>query len=311
MALDIQAQARKIFSVKIGDEANTVAGSSSQARAKNQTREQYKLHLDTLANEGRVIQDQGTGELWAEWVTRQCKDLGCRDFSHHAETAERVRKALGSLRKNLADNPKTQRLHPARFLSRISDRRIVIADFGELIGESGEIDPVTLSATGVAWMDTAHLSKALGRMEQSLSGTGLGYFNTSPDLSALGTQHRHVLRWVTPFPQPTPIGPGLISLEDGDKAWVRRQQSRFVIGAKVPTSRILRTLLKKRHEFRDEILPAVVAHNQLLIIYGEALVEINDWARRLLSYDDTDEVVTYLVDRLRALHCMLRDAREL
>lgn len=288
-----------------------MAGSSSKTGAKNPTREQFKLHLDTLANEGRVIQDHDQGEIWADWVTRQCRDLDCREFSHHAATADRVRRALGSLRKNLADNPEGQRLHPSRFLTRISDKRIKIADFGELLGQTGEIDPASLSATSAAWMDCAQLSKALGRMEQSLSGNGLGFFNTRPDLSALATQHRHVLRWVTPFPLPTPLGPGLISLDDGDKAWVRRQQSRFVIGGKLPTPGILRPLLKSREEFRREILPAVVAHNQLLILYGEALVEMNAWGKRLLSYDNTDEFVTFLVDRLKELHRMVRDAREL
>jgi hypothetical protein len=269
------------------------------------------LHLDTLANEGRVIEDHAQGEVWAEWVTRQSRDLGCRSFCHHAATADHVRKALGNLRKHLADSPNAQRLHPSRFLTRISDKRIVIADFGKLLGETGEIDPVTLSATGVAWMDSAHLSKALGRLEQSLSGNGLGYFNSSPDLSALATQHRHVLRWVTPYPLPNPLGPGMICLEDGECAWVRRQQSRFVIGGKVPSPGVLRGLLANRDEFRDEILPAVVAHNQLLIIYGEGLKEINDWGTRLLSYDQTDDFVTFLVDRLREMHRMLRDAREL
>lgn len=289
----------------------TVTGSSSKTSAKNPTREQYKLHLDTLANEGRVIPDYEHGVIWAEWVTRQCRDLGCREFTHHASTADRIRKAMGSLRKDLADNPNDQRLHPSRFLTRVSKKRIVLVDFGDLVGENGKIEPASLSATGVAWMDSAHLSKAVGQMEQSLSRVNLGYFNSRDDPSVLATQHRHVLRWVTPYPLPNPLGPGMICLEDGACSWVRQQQSRIVVGGKVPTPGVLRALLANQDVFRKDILPTVVAHNQLMILYGEALIEINRWARRLLSYDETDDIVTHLIDRLKALHCMLRDAREL
>lgn len=287
-----------------------MAGSSSKNSPRNQTREQYKQYLETLSNEGRVIEDHAQGEVWAEWVTRQCRDLGCREFTHHAATADRIRKALGSLRKDLADNPNNQRLHPSRFLTRVSEKRIVLVDFGDLVGENGKIEPSTLSATGVAWMDSADLSKTVGQMEQSLSRVNLGYFNSRDDPSALATQHRHVLRWVTPFPLPNPLGPGMICLEDGECAWVRRQQSRIVVGGKVPTTRVLRALIANQDVFRDKILPAVVAHNQLMILYGEALIEVNQWARRLLSYDEKDEMVSHLVDRLKALHVMLRDARE-
>lgn len=287
-----------------------MAGSSSKTSAKNPTREQYKLHLDTLAKEGRVIPDYEHGEIWAEWVTRQCRDLGCREITHHASTADRIRKAFGSLRKDLADNPNCQRLHPSRFLTKMSEKRVSLEKYGGFVGSTRDVDPITISATAAAWMDSAELSKALGRTEQTLTGANLGYFNTRDTPSALEVQHRHVLRWVTPYPLPSPLGPHMICLEDGERTWVRRQQSRHVIGAKVPTPGVLRTLLANKDAFRKEILPAVVAHNQLMILYGEALIEVNQWARRLLSHDETDEIVTNLVDRLRALHCMLRDARE-
>lgn len=277
----------------------------------NYTRQQYKVYLDSLANEGRVIPDYEHGEIWAEWITQQCRDLGCRDFTSHAATADRIRKAVGSLRKLFADNPKGQRLHPSRFLTRISEKKVVMADFVGIVGATRDIEPINLSATAAAWMDSAELSKDLGRIEQSLLGANLGYFNTKDIASALEVQHRHILRWVTPYPLPNPLGPGMICLEDGECDWVRRQQSRYVIGAKVPTPGVLRTLLKNKSAFREEILPAVVAHNQLMILYGEALIKVNQWARRLLSYDDNDDMVSHLVDHLMALHCMLRNAREL